>query len=166
MKKLFTLLVLTLALVATVSAQSAEAWLTELNKSLGGRYAMNVAVTIGDELPINGFFMVDGDGYYITLGVMEVYSDGKLRYEINNERKEVVEDVVDLESCDLLSNPTRAFKFVPNEFKSEVISTTDNVVVLRLTPKSETMGIDSITLTLQRSGSTISPMILCHSYNY
>lgn len=164
MKKLLTLLVLILALVATVSAQSAEAWLTELNKSLGGRYAMNVAVTIGDELPINGFFMVDGDGYYITLGVMEVYSDGKLRYEINNERKEVVEDVVDLESCDLLSNPTRAFKFVPNEFKSDVISTTDNVVVLRLTPKSEAMGIDSITLTLQRSGSTISPKTICYDY--
>ena len=164
MKKLFTLLVLTLALVATVSAQSAEAWLTELNKSLGGRYAMNVAVTIGDELPINGFFMVDGDGYYITLGVMEVYSDGKLRYEINNERKEVVEDVVDLESCDLLSNPTRAFKFVPNEFKSEVASATNDAVVLRLMPKSEAMGIDSITLTLERSGSEVSPKTICYDY--
>jgi VCBS repeat-containing protein len=38
---------------------------------------------------INGYFMVDKDSYYIQLGTMEVYSDGKYRYEINNERKEV-----------------------------------------------------------------------------
>lgn len=164
MKKLLTLFVAVLCAIVGVSAQSAEAWLAQLNKSLGERYAMNIVVTIGDEDPLNGFFMVDGDGYYITLGVMEVYSDGKLRYEVNNQRKEVVEDMVDLEACDLLTNPTRAFMFVPNEFTTEVTSTTNDVVVLRLTPKSEAMGIDSITLTLERRGLKVSPKTICYDY--
>lgn len=164
MKKLLTLFVAVLCTIVGVSAQSAEAWLAQLNKSLGERYAMNIVVAIGDEDPLNGFFMVDGDGYYITLGVMEVYSDGKLRYEVNNQRKEVVEDMVDLEACDLLTNPTRAFMFVPNEFTTEVTSTTNDAVVLRLTPKSEAMGIDSITLTLERSGSEVSPATICYDY--
>lgn len=165
MKKIVILFIAILSTLGVVSAQSAGEWLTKLNTSLGGRYAMNISVTVGDEAPLTGFFMVDGDAYYITLGIMEVYSDGKLRYEINNERKEVVEDVVNLEACDLLSNPTRAFTFVPNEFKSEVVSTTNDVVVVKLTPKSEAMGIDSITLTLQRSGSVVTPMTVSYDYD-
>ena len=154
-----------LATLSTASAQSAQEWLTKLNTSLGERYAMNMSVTVGEEAPLTGFFMVEGDAYYITLGIMEVYSDGKLRYEINNERKEVVEDIVNLEACDLLSNPTRAFTFVPNEFMSEVVSTTNDVVVVKLTPKSEAMGIDSITLTLQRSGSVVTPKTVSYDYD-
>ena len=154
-----------LSTLGVVSAQSAGEWLTKLNTSLGERYAMNISVKVGEEAPLTGFFMVEGDAYYITLGIMEVYSDGKLRYEINNERKEVVEDVVNLEACDLLSNPTRAFTFVPNEFMSEVVSTTNDVVVVKLTPKSEAMGIDSITLTLQRSGSVVTPKTVSYDYD-
>ena len=154
-----------LSMLSTVSAQSAQEWLTKLNTSLGERYAMNISVTVGEEAPLTGFFMVDGDAYYITLGIMEVYSDGKLRYEINNERKEVVEDRVNLEACDLLSNPTRAFTFVPQEFKSEVTSATNERVTLKLTPKSEAMGIDAITLTLQRSGSQVVPAAISYDYD-
>ena len=165
MKKIFVLLVALFSTLAMVSAQSAEAWLTKLRSSLGERYAMNIAVTMGDDAPVAGFCMVEGDGYYITLGIMEVYSDGKLRYEINNERKEVVEDRVNLEACDLLSNPTRAFDFVPTEFYSEVTSTANECVVLLLTPKSEAMGILSITLTLAVQGSAVLPTLLCYDYN-
>ena len=103
MRKILAILVVTLSMLGGVSAQSAESWLAELKYSLGSRYAMNISVAFGGEAPVDGFIMVDGDGYYITLGVMEVYSDGKLRYEVNNERKEAVEDMVNLESCDLLS---------------------------------------------------------------
>ena len=165
MKKIFVLLVALFSTLTMVSAQSAEAWLTKLRSSLGERYAMNIAVTMGDDASIAGFCMVEGDGYYITLGIMEVYSDGKLRYEINNERKEVVEDRVNLEACDLLSNPTRAFDFVPTEFYSEVTSTANERVVLLLTPKSEAMGISSITLTLERNGSKVVPVAISYDYD-
>ena len=165
MRKLITLFILLLSTLGAVSAQSAQEWLAKLNTSLGERYAMNISVKVGEEAPLTGFFMVEGDAYYITLGIMEVYSDGKLRYEINNERKEVVEDRVNLEACDLLSNPTRAFDFVPNEFVSAVKSATNERVVLTLTPKSEAMGISSITLTLAVVGSKVEPMSICYDYD-
>ena len=169
MRKIITIVVFLFASLASVSAQGAEDLLTKLANSLGERYAMHITVAMSDpasgDTNINGYFMVEGDAYYITLGVMEVYSDGKLRYEINNERKEVVEDRVNLEACDLLSNPTRAFTFVPKEFSSEVASLADNRVVVRLTPKSEAVGIDYIELTLEESGSKVLPVAICYDYD-
>ena len=165
MRQLIITLALALSALCAANAQSAEEWLAKLDNALGERYAMHIAVTVAKEAPINGYFMVEGDAYYISLGIMEVYSDGKLRYEINNERKEVVEDRVNLEACDLLSNPTRAFSFVPQEFLSEVTSLTTERVTLRLTPKSEAMGIDAITLTLQRSGSQVVPVAISYDYD-
>ncbi len=165
MRQLIITLALALSTLCAANAQSAEEWLAKLDSSLGERYAMHIAVTVAKEAPISGYFMVEGDAYYISLGIMEVYSDGKLRYEINNERKEVVEDRVNLEACDLLSNPTRAFSFVPQEFLSEVTSATNERITLRLTPKSEAMGIDAITLTLQRSGSQVVPVAISYDYD-
>ena len=169
MRKIITIVVFLFASLASVSAQGAEDLLTKLANSLGERYAMHITVAMSDPASgdnnINGYFMVEGDAYYITLGVMEVYSDGKLRYEINNERKEVVEDRVNLEACDLLSNPTRAFTFVPKEFSSEVVSRADSRVVVRLTPKSEAVGIDYIELTLEESGSKVLPVAICYDYD-
>ena len=107
MRQLIITLALALSTLCVANAQSAEEWLAKLDNSLGERYAMHIAVTVSEEAPISGYFMVEGDAYYISLGIMEVYSDGKLRYEINNERKEVVEDRVNLEACHLLTNPTR-----------------------------------------------------------
>ncbi len=165
MRKIVILFVALFSTLGVVRAQSAEEWLSKLDNSLGERYAMHIAVTVAEEAPLNGYFMVEGDAYYISLGIMEVYSDGKLRYEINNERKEVVEDRVNLEACDLLSNPTRAFTFVPQEFLSEVTSVTNERVMLRLTPKSDAMGIDSITLTLERRGSKVAPVAISYDYD-
>lgn len=168
MRKIVITLVAVLSALG-VSAQSASEWLARLDSSLGERYAMHITVSVDDPIEgttdVSGYFMVEGDAYYITLGVMEVFSDGKLRYEINNERKEVVEDRVNLEACDLLTNPTRAFNFVPNEFKSEVVGSTSDVVVLKLTPKSAAMGIDAITLKLKRNGSKVVPVNIAYDYD-
>ena len=165
MRQLIITLTLALSALCAANAQSAEEWLAKLDNSLDERYAMHIAVTVAKEAPISGYFMVEGDAYYISLGIMEVYSDGKLRYEINNERKEVVEDRVNLEACDLLSNPTRAFSFVPQEFSSEVTSASNERITLKLTPKSEAMGIDAITLTLERSGSQVAPVAINYDYD-
>ena len=164
----FVITLLALFGVMSLSAQTTpQEWISALNKTLGERYAFGITVTVGtgeSSNKLHGTIKVEGDAYYLMLGTMEVYSDGKLRYEINNERKEVVEDRVNLEACDLLSNPTRAFSFVPQEFLSEVTSATNERITLRLTPKSEAMGIDAITLTLERSGSQVVPVAI--SYNY
>lgn len=168
MRKIFLSIVALLA-VGSLSAQSAEQWLASLDRSLGERYAMDVFVEIGEvanvDDQLSGYFMVEGDGYYISLGVMEVYSDGKLRYEINNERKEVVEDRVNLESVDLLTNPTRAFRFLPEEFSAEVAESSDDGAILVLVPKSDDLGVTAIALSLERKGDRVVPAKVGYDYD-
>lgn len=149
---------------STLSAQTAEEWLTGLDETLGKRYAMQISVAVGEEEPLEGLFMVDGDDYYISLGIMEVYGAGELRYEINNERKEVTIDRVDLESFDLLTNPTNAFRFVDDEFRSELVTSDDKGATLCLTPRDEAFGIDSIELRLSRSEDGVCPEVVAYDY--
>ena len=79
MRKIASLFFALMSVVAASAQMSSAEWLAALDRSLGERYGMYISVAMADQEPISGYFMVDGDGYYITLGVMEVYSDGKLR---------------------------------------------------------------------------------------
>ena len=155
------------AMLCTLSAIAqgdAQWWISRLDVTLGERYAMQISVAVGEEEPLEGLFMVDGDDYYISLGIMEVYGAGELRYEINNERKEVIIDRVDLESFDLLTNPTNAFRFVDDEFRSELVASDDKGATLRLTPRDEAFGIDSIELRLSRSEDGVCPEVVAYDY--
>ena len=88
-------------------------------KSLG-RYEVGFALSSG-EFSAKGYFRVECDIYYMNIGTAEVYSDGKVRYEVDNERKEINIDGVDLSSRNVLDNPTRCFDFVGSDYavKSE-----------------------------------------------
>lgn len=166
MKKGIFLAAAMLLVSFSLSAQTtAREWLTKLDKTLGDRYATYMTVSTPESETLNGYFMVDGEGYYLTLGVMEVYSDGKLRYEINNERKEVTEDRVDTESVDLLTNPTHAFDFVDSEFEVSVVETLDDGVVLLLSPRSADYGIMDICLTLHREAQRVVPRVVVYNYD-
>lgn len=154
------------AMLSTLSASAqftAREWIDALNYCLGDKYALFMKVdAYGEE--INGYFMVEEDSYYIQLGTMEVYSNGKIRYEINNERKEVTEDRVDLESVDLLTNPTRAFDFVEDEFTSSIFEEIHNGVILKLEPK-EDIGITAIYVSVINDGKgNITPHAIRYDY--
>lgn len=167
MRRVFATLCMLLC-ATSLSAQSAHAYLDELETSLGGRYAFTIAVQVGDaEDMLYGRVMVDGDSYYMSLEGMEVYSDGKLRYEINNERREVTEDRVDLSSHDLLTNPTRAFQFAPEEFDMSLrFSQNDEVAVVELRPRDEALGITSIALAMVSDDSDrLRPRQLLYNYD-
>lgn len=157
-------MIVALLSVVTASAQrSAGEWLEALDRSLGQRYGFYVEMSM-DEQPIRGYFMVDGDGYYLTLGVMEVYSDGKVRQEINNDRKEVTIDRVDNSSGELLTNPTRAFDFADEEFVVSVAETLDAGCRLSLVPRDDSTGIVEISLVLENKDGVVVPRSI--SYNY
>ena len=165
----FVITLLALFGVMSLSAQTTpQEWISTLNKTLGERYAFGITVTVGtgeSSNKLHGTIKVEGDAYYLMLGTMEVYSDGKLRYEINNERKEVSEDRVDLKSHDLLTNPTRAFSFLDSEFKMVMRSAHDaNTKYIDLTPR-EDIGISTITLALKRSGSGVVPEAVSYYYD-
>ena len=154
------------AALGASAQQSPREWIDMLNRSLGASYGVHVEVTTDDsEEPVAGYYIVDGDSYYLQLGVMEVYSDAKLRYEINNERKEVTEDVVNLESVDLLTNPTRAFNFVDDEFDASIVEQNAEGSTLRLVPKDELLGISDIRLVLRRDGTTVMPTDVSYDYD-
>lgn len=155
------------AMLCTLSAIAqgdAQWWISRLDATLGERYAMRISVAVGAEETIEGLFMVDGDDYYISLGIMEVYGEGELRYEINNERKEVTIDRVDLESYDLLTNPTNAFSFVDEEFQSQLVEYGADSATLRLTPRDESLGVEFIVLRLSCSGDEVLPEVVAYDY--
>ena len=80
-----------------------------------GRYEVSFALSAG-EYSAKGYFRVDGDSYYMNVGTAEVYCDGKVRYEVDNERKEINIDEVNTASRNILDNPTRCFDFVGSDY--------------------------------------------------
>lgn len=163
MRRLCMLLVALMCAV-NVSAQiTARDWIEGLNYTLDERYALYMKVkAYGEEM--NGYFMVDKDSYYIQLGIMEVYSDGELRYEVNNERKEVTEDRVNLDSRDLLTNPTRAFEFVEEEFTATISQTIHNGVILKLVPK-HSADITAVYVSVVWKDNRIIPLAIKYDYD-
>jgi hypothetical protein len=125
---------------------------------------LHIAMTNAEQ-PLIGYLMIDGDSFYLTLGAMEVYSDGKLRYEVNNERKEVTEDRVNLSSADLLSNPTRAFEFVGEQFDVALLSANATDVELHIKPLDADMGISNIALSLKVAGGKVLPDAIVYDYD-
>ena len=158
------LVVAMLSAVAAMAQDSAAWWVERLDATLGERYAMKIEVEMMREEPIEGLFMVDGQDYYITIGIMEVYGDGSRRYEVNNERKEVTIDSVDLGSVDLLTNPTHAFDFVDEEFRSELVSYSAAAGVLRLVPRDSALGISEIEVAVRRDGERVVPTRVTYDY--
>ena len=158
------LLLVALVWAISVSAQSsAREWIEGLNYTLDDRYALYMKVTAYGE-QMNGYFMVEKDSYYIQLGAMEVYSDGKLRYEVNNTRKEVTEDRVNLDSRDLLTNPTRAFAFVESEFTASISEKIHNGVILKLVPK-QSADITAVYVSVVWRDNRIVPMAIKYDYD-
>lgn len=139
-------------------AQTSTDWVGELARTMKGRYGVGFTMQMQGEQPMGGYYAVDGDLYYLTLGVSEVYGDGKLRYEINNERKEVTEDRVNIDSFDLLNNPTRAFDFVDSEFSSQIETAAADSAVIVLRPRKSGEAISMIRISVRRTQHGVEPV--------
>ena len=101
-----------------------------------GSYDVAFSVKAGD-YEATGSYSVAGDAYHIMIDKVEVYSDGKARYEVNHDRREVSVDVVDLESRNILDNPTRCFDFVGDDYVAERVKQDGKLVTLRLVARDE-----------------------------
>ena len=165
---LFAVLLLGVSMSASAQTTARE-WVDGLNATLGERFSLEVEVTMPSQMAVDdsyiGVVMVDKDGYYLNLGVMEVFSDGKLRYEVNNERKEVTEDRVNLESRDLLTNPMRAFKFLDEEFALTLGKNIEGVQIVLLQPRSETLGVGYMALLLVNRADRVVPIGLIYDFD-
>jgi hypothetical protein len=69
-------------------------------------------------------------------------------------------------SHDLLTNPTRAFDFAPEEFDiTLVFSHNDEIALLALTPRDEDYGVTTIELALVREGDRVCPLQIAYDYD-
>lgn len=86
-----------------------------------------------------GRYCVKGDSYYIEVADAEVYSDGKVRYEVDNIRREVNVDNMDSNSRNIMDNPTRCFDFVEEDYTAEIVKRDANNITLRLQSKDKSV---------------------------
>ena len=115
-------------------------------------YTVTFAVE-GDDFAAEGSYAVEGDRYYMRVGDAEAYSDGVSKWEVDPSKREVVVDVVDTQSRSLLGNPTRAFDFLDDAFRSELLPSEGEVRRLRLTPVDKGAAMSSITVDVAADGS-------------
>ena len=122
-------------------APSADGRAAEILEKLAAGFralgAYGVAFEVSsDEYTTRGRYAVEGENYYIAVVEAEVYCDGKIRYEIDNRRREVTIDDVDTSSRNLLSNPAHAFDFIGTQYAPSLVSDAEGRAVVRLTPTS------------------------------
>lgn len=126
-------------------------------------YTVSFAVTAGEHTS-QGRYAVEGERYYLTLGDAEVFSDGALRYEVDNRRREITIDRVDTRSRNILNNPVRAFDFLGSDFRSELLWERGGRAAVVLTPVAESgTAVGRITVTV--STASMRPLVLTYDYD-
>ena len=140
---------LMLPLVAVAAEDGAQALLRRTADYISslGRYTARFDITAG-EYTSQGSYTVDGDAYHIEVDGAEVYCDGKTRYEVDNERREVNVDAVEGTSRNILDNPTRCFDFAGTDYDAEVTSSTATETTIHLRSRDESVEGD-IYLTVE-----------------
>ena len=116
-----------------------------------GAYDAKFKVEAG-EYEAEGSYAVSGDNYYIALDAAEVYSDGKVRYEVDHNREEVNIDNVDLTSRNVLDNPTRCFDFVDSGYESDMFEQNGSQQTIHLRSTDATIEGD-IYLTIDAASA-------------
>ena len=140
---------------ASERSQRAEELLRRLVASIKalGDYGVSFAVESGDQT-VEGHYSVSGNRYSMTLGDAEVFCDGKVRYEVDHRRREVVIDRVNESSRNIVDNPTRAFDFLDAQYRASLVSEAGSCAVVRLTPaEGGALPVGSILLEVDTSAA-------------
>ena len=116
-----------------------------------GAYGVSFEVR-SDEYVTRGRYAVEGENYYLVLGDAEVYCDGAVRYEVDNRRR------------DILNNPVHAFDFLGSEYAASLAGEQEGRAVVRLTPApGNTSSAGNIVLTVDTAA--MRPVSLRYDYD-
>lgn len=131
-KSILTVLLFCVSLAASADerGEAVVRAMTAAVKSLGD-YAVRFTVVSGD-VHAEGRYAVAGKGYAMTLGSVDVYCDGAVRYEINKEYKEITVDRLDPSDHNILNNPVGGLDFVGEDCRAELVSENGSERVVRL----------------------------------
>lgn len=112
-------------------------------------YTVEFVVTVDDSFgEIDGELTVSGDKFYMEVYGYEVFSDGKVQYTYNDEYNEVVIEKIDPSSTNILTNPSRFFRFDDNYFTHSYKERTGNTDIIELKPTGNDAGYSSLTVSV------------------
>lgn len=138
MRRLIMVLGAMLAVSGAVAEESAWQLLGRVSAYMNSEAGYEVQFEIRTaDYNSAGSCRVKGESYHIEVAGAEVYSDGKVRYEVDSSRKEVNIDVMDSASRNILDNPTRCFDFVEEDYVAEVVGRDAESVTLKLQAKDK-----------------------------
>lgn len=166
MKRLLWLLLALAVGVETISAAGRAAEIlgrmaAEFRTMKG--YEVEFSIGAGD-YHASGSYAVRGEAYTLTLGDAEVYCDGTLRYEVDKARREVTIVGVDTTSRNILNNPVRAFDFLGDDYRAELLSEAGGRASIRLTPVAGS-GASAGEITVTVATGTMRPERLDYDFD-
>lgn len=128
------------------------------------RYTVRFEV-LTDGYDTQGGYAVSDGSYRLFLGDdAEVFSDGRIRYEVDHRRREVTIVEVNRESRNILDNPVRAFDFLDSEYAFALEWERDGQASIRLTP-TDANSASSGVVTLVVDTATMRPRSLAYDYD-
>lgn len=141
---------------ARAAAQSAadDSRASELLARVAARFDAMPGYTVRFEVrstagTVAGEYSVEGDRYHISVAGNEVYGDDRVRREIDAAKREIVVDAADTASRNILTNPTRAFRFLDGDYAARMVSEDSAYAVVSLTPHGGQAGTITVTLAAQ-----------------
>lgn len=85
-----------------------------------GNYRVEFSVAV-DGQSLKGLYEVSGESYRIVTPDMEVYCDGRTKYEVSLLDEEVMVDSVNPNDRTIMGNPTRLFDFLDGSYTHKYV---------------------------------------------
>ena len=153
---------LTLFILLATFAVRAESLLSAFEQNIKalGRYRVQFEVTL-DEHRSAGYYIVEGDNFYISVDGIEWYVADGVKYSVDSNRKEVVVDSTDSLGDNLLSNPAKGFSSLEKYYTATNINI-DGQMAVELKAKDAT-GDERIVIQTTDDGKL--PKVITYSYS-
>lgn len=127
-----------------------------------GVYRVDFAVEVGD-YRTTGTYTVAGRDFYLQADDTEVYAEAGVRREISRAKREIVVDSIDAAAHDIISNPSAGLAGLTESFDSVTAVGTDGNYRITLTPKTESVSHETITVVVAKEGELPKAIIYNNS---
>lgn len=157
-------LVFTLFMLICSFSASAESLLDTFEKSLTalGAYKVCFTVNLDNSYTLAGEYVVEGANFYVRLGNTELYVTDGVKYDVANDRREVVVDSAQSLGGDILSNPASAFARLKEQYNVSQ-SVVDGRATARLESKD---GAQSAVVVADSSGKLPESIVYSQSESF
>lgn len=133
-----------------------------------GNYRVEFSVTV-DGQKLAGNYEVSGERYRVQTPDIELFCDGKTRWEVNRTDRTVMIDPVDPNDRSVMANPTRLFDFLDGSYTHRFVGpaiaggVSCNRIELKDTALSTTNAQNNQTIEAYLSATTGEPVRLVYT---